>query len=173
MQKLCGDGGGLGDTGAMKWLVILVLAGCGTAATTSTHGDTLSSIPSAARNALERVAGGAKIEKVEREGEMYEASWHVGGLEREAAVTAQGKLVEMEEEVASTQVPPVVRAAAVARLANAQSIKFVKLMTGNYEAEAIIDGREHEITLAPDGKQIEDAEEDDDDDDDGDGAKHD
>jgi len=152
----------------VKWIVILALAACGTAASTSTRRDTLDSIPNAAAAALRRAAGDAKIEHVEREREngveVYEASWHVDGLEREAAVTASGELVELEEEVPSAQVPSAVRAAAITKLPNASSIKFVKLMTGNYEAEAIVDGHEQDVTLAPDGRTLDDDDDDDDDD---------
>ena len=148
----------------MKWIVLLALAACGTS--TSTRRDTLDSIPDAAAAALRRAAGGAKIEHVERERDGYEASWHVDGLEREAKVTASGELVEFEEEVSSAQVPAAVRAAAITKLPNASSIKFVKLMNGNYEAEAIVDGHERDVTLAADGRALGDDDDDDEDDDD-------
>ena len=145
----------------MKWLMIVILAACGTAASTSTHHDTLASIPSAASAALQRAAGDAKIEKVEREGDLYEASWYVDGLEHEASVTAAGELIEREEEVPSSQVPAVVRALAIAKLPQSTSIKFVKLMNGNYEAEA----GEHEIVVTPDGRLVGSGDDDEDDDD--------
>ncbi|MBA3502956.1 MAG: hypothetical protein H0T65_21520, partial [Deltaproteobacteria bacterium] len=83
-------------------------------------------------------------------------TWHVDGLEREAEVTASGELLELEEEVRSEQVPSTVRAMALVKLPNAQSIKFIKLKSGNYEAEAMIDGTEHEITMTADGREIAD-----------------
>lgn len=76
------------------------------------------------------------------------------GLEHEATVTAAGELVGLAEEVPSARVPSRVRAAAIAKLVDAQQIKFVKLMSGNYEAEAIVDGREQEATFAPDGREV-------------------
>ncbi|MDQ3341712.1 MAG: hypothetical protein M4D80_41725 [Myxococcota bacterium] len=135
---------------------LLVLAACGSASTKSNQQSTLDSIPKAAAAALERAAGGATIESVEREGETYEATWHVDGLEREAEVTASGELLELEEEVRSEQVPSTVRAMALVKLPNAQSIKFIRLKSGNYEAEAMIDGKEHEITMTADGREIAD-----------------
>lgn len=146
----------------MKLVLIAMLAACGTAASTSSHRDTLASIPSAASAALQRAAGDAKIEEVEREGDLYEASWHVDGLEHEAAVTAAGELIEREEEVPSAQVPAVVRAIAIAKLPQSTSIKFVKLMNGNYEAEA----GEHEVVVTPDGREVGGDDDDDEDDDD-------
>lgn len=55
----------------MKWMMIVLLAGCGAS---KTRHDTLDSIPGAAAAALKRAAGGAQIEQVEREGDVYEAS---------------------------------------------------------------------------------------------------
>ena len=135
-----------------KLAVMVALTACAS----TTQRSTLDSIPKAAAAALERAAGGAKIESIEREGGNYEATWHVDGLEREAEVTPSGELVELEEEVPSEQVPSTVRAMALVKLPNAQSIKFVKLKSGNYEAEAMIDGKEHDITMTPDGREVPD-----------------
>lgn len=136
----------------MRWLLVLLLLACGTAASTSTPRDTLDSLPHAASAALRRLAAGAKIEHVERAGDTYQGTWHVAGLKREATVTASGELVELEEEVSSTQVPAAVRAAAIIELPDAQSIRFV-----NFEAEAIVDGKQHiEKAFAPDGRRVSD-----------------
>ncbi len=151
----------------MKHLVIVILAACGTTGTSTTSRDT---VPNAVDATAKRIAGPEKIEKIEREhddGEIvYEAIWHVGGLEREATIAADGRLIDLEEELDSTQVPSPVRAAALVKLANAQTIKFVKHSSGDYEAEAIIDGKEHEIVLSADGavKATDDDEDEDDDD---------
>ena len=140
----------------MRTLAIILLVACGTTARTAPPRDTLDSIPSAAAAALRRAAGAATIEKVERDGETYEATWHVDGLQREAEVTAEGELVDLEEEVPSDQVPPQVRAMAIVKLPNAQSLRFIRLKSGNFEAEAMIDGREQDITMSPDGREIAD-----------------
>ncbi len=153
----------------MKIALVVLLVACGTATTTTTRRDTLDSIPNAAAAALRAKAQGAAIEHVSHESEhgvdVYEASWHVGGLEREASVTAAGELVEYEEQLASEQVPPAVRAAAEQQL-GATTIKFVKLLSGNYEAEAVVDGREREITLGADGRAVRGDDDDEDEDDD-------
>jgi hypothetical protein len=137
--------------------------GCGTAATGQAGRETLETIPQAAAAGLRRAADGATIERVVRErergNEVFEATWHVGGLEREATVNAEGDLVDFEEEVESTQVPSRIRAAALAKLPNAQSIRFVKLQSGNYEVEASIDGREVDVTFTPEGRETKDEDE--------------
>jgi hypothetical protein len=134
------------------WLVLLVA--CGT--TARTPRTALESIPEAAAAALRRAAGGAAIEEVEREGDLYEGRWQVDGLAREAEVTASGELMELEEEVPSDQVPAQVRAMAIVKLPNAQSIRFSRLMRGKFEAEAIIDGIEREIVMTADGREVAD-----------------
>jgi hypothetical protein len=121
----------------------------------------LDTIPKGAAMTLRKHAGGAKIERVSRAHEggrvVFEAAWFEGGLEREASVTALGMLIELEEEIESSLVPAIVRSTAVARLANATTMKFVKIMpAGTYEVEATIDGREREMVFTADGREIGD-----------------
>lgn len=155
----------------MRIVALLIVVGCGTATTTTgAKRDTLASIPEAAAAALRQQAGGVPIDHVEREHEggveVFEASWRVNGLEREAAVTARGELVELEEEVPSAAVPEPVRVAVTAKHARAQSIKYVKVMpAGVYEVEYVEDGKHGEALFAADGRAVTEGEEDDDDDD--------
>ena len=148
----------------MKMMMIVLLAACGTASTTNTRHDTLESVPDAAAAALRKQAGGAEIVKVEREHDGYEGSWYVDGLEHEATVTASGEVVDYEEQVREAQVPEPARATAVAKLPKGD-IKWVKLKNGSFEAEVVIDGHEHEVIVAADGKVLPGEDDDDDDDD--------
>ena len=70
-------------------------------------------IPDAAKAALAKLAGKAKIEEVEVEEEdgvtLYEGSWKVNNAEHEATVTADGDLVERSREVALGNTPKAVR----------------------------------------------------------------
>jgi len=148
-------------------LLTLVLGGCGAGAT----GDrtTLATIPQPAAAALTAQAGSAEIKHVSRETEgdheVYEASWWEGDLEREATVTASGALVELEIEVREADVPPPVRTAAVRALSGATKIKYVRLQGDLFEAEAVIGGKEHEVTLTMTGAPAKSDGEDDDDED--------
>jgi uncharacterized membrane protein YkoI len=154
-----------------KLALALLLVGCGssTPSSTSQPSSPLSGVPTAVAEALQREAGSAKIESVEHEteggAEMYEGRWVVDGLSHEVTVKADGTVVEREDEVAPDQVPESVRASANAALPGAQKVVFVKLSSGNYEAEAMIDGKEREVTVSATGALVPD---DDDDKDDGD-----
>lgn len=151
-------------------VLAFLLAACGAGAT----GDhsTLDSIPRPAADALAEHAGTAEIKHVSRETEgdreLYEGSWWEDGLEREAKVTSTGVLVELEIEVRETDVPPPVRAAAVRALTGATKIKYVRLKGDLFEAEAVIGGRERDVTLTADGVPAKGDSDDDEDDNDGD-----
>ncbi len=149
-------------------LMTCVLASCGGAVT---HEPTLDSIPPPAAAALTAQAGAAAIINVSREmehgRELYEGAWMEDGLEREAKVTATGELVELEIQVREVDVPGPVRVAAAKSLEGATTIKYVKLKGELYEAEAVINGKERDVTLTASGAPAAgDGEDDDDDDDD-------
>jgi len=150
----------------MKWMMMIVLVACGTTGTNTAARD---AVPNAVNATAKRLAGETPVERIVKEHEggeiVYEATWHVNGLEREATINAAGTLIDLEEEVAVGQVPEPVRASATAKLAVNSGIKFVKHSSGNWEAEVVVDGREREVVVAPDGKVLGN---DDDDDDDGD-----
>lgn len=123
------------------------------------HESTLDSIPPPAAATLTAQAGAAAIMHVSREmergRELYEASWMVDGLEREAKVTATGELVELEIQIREADVPAAVRAAAARSLTGATTIKYVRLQGDLYEAEAMINGRERDVTLTASGAPVQ------------------
>ena len=138
---------------------------------------TMASIPPPAAATLNAQAGAAAIRHVSRgtEGgrEVFEAEWSEGGLEREAKVTATGELLELEIELREADVPAPVRIAAAKALVGATKIKYVRLAGERFEAEAVIHGKEQEVTLTASGacanSDDDDDDEDDDEDDDDDG----
>lgn len=154
----------------LRLVLALSLLGCG--ASSSSKTGTLDSIPKAAAAALRTEANGAEITEVSRESEqgqeLYEGTWSEGGLRREAKVTADGKVVEVEREVAPATVPEPVRVAASQALPAGAAITYVLLGNGNYEAEAMVSGKEHEAVFAPDGTRGHDPSDGPDDDDDDD-----
>lgn len=144
----------------MKKLVLaLWLVGCGSSTKSSTQpASPMAGVPEPAAAALQKEAGTATIVSVEHEteggAELYEGKWVVDGLSHEVTVKADGTFVEREDEVASDQVPEPVRTSATAALPGAQKVVFVKLSTGNYEAEAMIDGKERDVVLTPTGTVV-------------------
>ena len=90
-------------------------------------------------------------EEHDKTGDFYEATWMADGTRHEAKVDATGKLVELEVDVALENVPVPVREAAAKALVGATHIKFVRIVTGSYQAEAVIDGKEREIEVDASG----------------------
>lgn len=139
----------------LRTFLLVLLAACGTAATDRT---TLDSIPKAAADALRTQANGAEITAIERETakgtDYYEASWHENGLAREAKVRADGTLVESERELRPDEVPVPVREAAAKTLPAGAVITFALLHDGRYEAETIVDRKEHDAIFTADGTRV-------------------
>jgi len=133
----------------------------------------LDQIPAEARETLLHLADGAQIVAVEREKErgveLYEAEWRVNGKEAEAAVTASGDLVKMEQEVDAAALPDAVKATAAKHFPAEAKLECDKMTMVVYEIEAKVNGKEKEILVLPTGKMLgKGKEKDDDDDDDGD-----
>jgi len=159
-----------------RWTLV-GLVGLGMVVGVAIAGDdakmSLDQVPAKAREALQKLAGDAQITGVERESEhgmvLYEAEWAVNGREAEAKVTADGDLIEMEEEIDARDLPPNVKAVVAKEFPAAATLECEKAMVVVYEIEAKINGKEKEILVLPSGKIIRKGEEDEDDDDDDDG----
>jgi uncharacterized membrane protein YkoI len=127
-------------------------------------------VPEPARAALMELAGGAKIVNFERDREhgvvLYEAEWVTNGTEHEAAVTADGALVEIEEVIPVEKAPAAVRDAIAKHFPPNAKLVVEKTMIVVYEVEARIDGKEKELLVFPTGRVHEEADDDDDDDED-------
>lgn len=122
-------------------------------------------VPEAARKALQRLAGDAKIDEVEQEKQhgttVYEAEWSAGGVTHEATVTADGTLIETEETVSLEDVPSAVRAAIAKHFGAVDKVVIEKKTIIVYEAEGEIDGREKELLIFPTGRVHEQEHDDD------------
>ncbi len=131
---------------------------------------TIDQVPEPARAALLQLAGGATISKAEREMDhgavVYEAEWTAQGVQHEAAVTADGTLIETEEIIPVEKTPTAVRAAIAKHFGPNAKVVVEKKMIVVYEIEARIDGKERELLVFPTGRVHEDQGDDDDDHDD-------
>jgi hypothetical protein len=121
-------------------------------------------VPPAARAALQKLAGDAKISKIGVEREhgvlLYEAEWEKDGREVEAEVTADGDLVELEEEMSMRDLPPAVRKAVEGRFTGASKVEVEKKIVVVYEIEGKVGDKEIELMVFPTGEIHEDDEED-------------
>lgn len=134
-------------------------------------------VPAPALAALMKAAGGATIAKMEMDhahgATIYEAEWSVNGVGHEAAVTAEGALVELEETTTMDKLPAAVRQAVIARFGAGADVVVERKMIVLYEAEGRIDGEGVEILIFPTGVVHEQAGRHDDHDDDDHGNGHD
>jgi len=112
-------------------------------------------LPKPAQNALRQLAGGAKILEAEREKEhgvvVYEAEWVANGTKHEAAVLADGTLIETEEIIPVEALPASVRAVVAKHFPAKAKLTVEKKMVVVYEIEARIDGKEKELIVLPTG----------------------
>ena len=124
---------------------------------------TIEQVPEPARAALLKLAGGAKIIKAERDKEhgavIYEAEWTTGDTQCEAAVTADGTLVETAEIIPAEKAPAAVRAAIAKHFAAGAKLTVEKKMIVVYEVEAKADGKKTELIVLPTG-QVHDEDDD-------------
>ncbi|MBN2559608.1 MAG: PepSY-like domain-containing protein [Phycisphaerae bacterium] len=131
----------------------------------------LDEVPAAVKATILKEAKGAAITEVERESSkgktFYEAEWVEGGKEVEIKVAADGTLLgrEVEEEdedddeaIPLDRVPPKAREALL-KCANGAKFTEIERETIRgvvfYEAEWMIDGREHEAKVTADGALVE------------------
>jgi uncharacterized membrane protein YkoI len=119
----------------------------------------VSRIPAPARRTLEEYADGQDfIASMEREDgvTVYEARWADEGGSTEVVVTADGTLLEIEENVLEASVPPAVLRTADELFPPAAERTYVRKLVVIYEVEAVVDGREREVLILPTGRSHDD-----------------
>jgi hypothetical protein len=153
--------------------------------------------PAAVQKTLQREAGGAKIEEVEKESEdgktNYEAEVKIGGKNYSIEVAEDGTLLEKELDEEETEVeikladcPAAVQKSLQSEVGGVKIGKVDKETAHGhtvYEIDVAIDGKNYEIIVNEDGllltkkldqdEEKEDGKDDDDDDDDDDDEKED
>ena len=121
----------------------------------------LAQVPAAAQGSIKKLATEKEIKKVERSIEdgkvAYEVEVARGGRELEFKVSADGKLLSLEEVVALTEVPEAVRKAFSEQAGDGTLGKVERITEdgrATYETKVMRSGRTLEITVAPDGKLL-------------------
>lgn len=132
----------------------------------------LDQLPRAVKATILAEAKGGTIREIEREREgdriVYEAEVVIDGRQFDVEVSADGTLLgvepededgdEQEEEISLDQMPPAARRA-VMQYAGSHQIAKTTRERGDgitfFEAEWIVDGREHEAKVTADGALVE------------------
>lgn len=119
-------------------------------------------LPRAVQDALSKALPDAQIGELTREAEdgfvVYEAGYEANGAEHEAKLTEGGQIIETEERIAPSALPPAVMVRIQASFPDAE-IEEAELVTATfYEIELEAGGKEHEIKIFANGQVIEDDE---------------
>jgi len=123
----------------------------------------LDAIPAETRAAIQKLAGAAELDKLEKENkdgrDIYSAKWSANGRDCDAKWAADGSLLERKEVLAAADVPAAVRAAVAKEVPGAQNLEYkrkTKMVDGKaevvYEVRGEVDGRKSPpAKVAPDG----------------------
>ncbi|MGB7554817.1 MAG: hypothetical protein WBM04_10610 [Candidatus Korobacteraceae bacterium] len=122
-----------------------------------------SQLPPASERTITEQSKGAEIRGFaqEREGgkTYYEAEMKVNGHSKDVLVDAEGKLIEVEEEVSIASLPVAVRNGLQAEAGTGVLRKVESITKENklvaYEAQVVTKGKHFEVQVGPDGKPLQ------------------
>ncbi|HWX53416.1 MAG TPA: hypothetical protein VN176_02370 [Verrucomicrobiae bacterium] len=121
-----------------------------------------SDLPAAVQKAAEEQSQGATVKgyatEVEDGQTLYEVEMTVNGHSKDVSMTADGKVVEVEEQVALNALPAPVREG-LQKKAGAGQITKVESLTKHgmlvaYEAQVLTGKKRSEVQVGPDGKPL-------------------
>lgn len=120
-------------------------------------------LPPAVEKTVAEATKGATIKGFSKETEhgktSYEVAMVANGHAKDLEIDSTGAIVEVEEEVAQSTLPPSVAAGLSAKAAGGKILK-VESLTKNgklvaYEAKVEASGKKREIQVGPDGKALD------------------
>ena len=122
-----------------------------------------SDLPPAVEKTVAAQSAGATIRGFSTEKEngqtLYEAEMTVNGHSKDVSMTADGSVVEIEEQVALDSLSPEVKAGLLAKAGKGKILKVESLTKKDklvaYEAKVETDGKKSEIQVGPDGKPLD------------------
>ncbi len=121
-----------------------------------------SDLPPAVEKTVAAQSAGATIRGFSTEKEngqtLYEAEMTVNGHSKDVSMTADGSIVEVEEQVALDSLLPEVKTGLQAKAGNGKILKVESLTQKNklvaYEAKVETNGKRSEVQVGPDGKAL-------------------
>lgn len=119
------------------------------------------SLPQAVQTAMHQEAAGAVVNgcvvDAERNRTTFEAETTKDGKSRDLTFNAEGKLLEVEQQVGKDEIPSAVATAIDAATAGGKVSKIESLSRDgqivSYEASYRVGGKAREVAFTPDGKQ--------------------
>jgi hypothetical protein len=122
-----------------------------------------SDLPPAVEKTVAAQSEGATIKGFSTEKEkgqtLYEAEMTVNGRSKDISMTADGSIVEVEEQVAFDSLPADVKAGLQAKAGKGKILKVESLTKKGklvaYEAKVDTNGKKSEVQVGPDGKPLD------------------
>jgi len=122
-----------------------------------------SDLPPAVEKTVAAQSAGATIRGFSTETEkgqtLYEAEMTVNGHSKDISMTADGSIVEIEEQVALDALSPEVKAGLQAKAGKGIILKVESLTKKDklvaYEAKVDTNGKKSEVQVGPDGKPLD------------------
>src|SRR5260370_13879314 len=151
----------------MKANLLVALAACGLllAGTASAQEKKIkrSDLPAAVEKTVAAQSEGATIKGFSTEKEkgqtLYEAEMTVNGHTKDISMTADGSIVEIEEQVAFDSLSADVKAGLRAKAGKGKILKVESLIKKGklvaYEAKVDTNGKKSEVQVGPDGKPLD------------------
>ena len=122
-----------------------------------------SDLPPAVEKTVTAQSAGATIRgfstEKEKDQTLYEVEMTVNGHSKDISMTADGSIVEIEEQVALDSLSPEVKAGLQAKAGKGKILKVESLTKKDklvaYEAKVDTDGKKSEVQVGPDGKPLD------------------
>lgn len=126
-------------------------------------------LPKAVQKTVQEQSKGATINGLSKEVEhgktYYEVELKVNGHGKDILIDSAGAIVEVEEEVTMASLPPVVKTAIEAKAGKGKIVKVESITKNNslvaYEAQVNTVGKKSEFKVTPEGKSIDNENEED------------
>ena len=120
-------------------------------------------LPSAVQKTVGEQSKGATVKGFSKEMEngkpSYEVQLMVNGHSKDVSMDAEGKVTEVEEQVALDQLPAAVKAGLLAKAGHGKITKVESLTKHGtlvaYEAQVVTGGKHSELQVGPDGKPLD------------------
>ena len=143
---------------------LMVLAQTGIVAVSRAHAEQLKTdnLPVAVQKTIAEQSKGSTIRGISKEREkgqkLYELELTFNGHGKDLLIDKQGNVVETEEEVTLSSVPPAVKDGLM-KIAGTGTIGKIESITKNgkvvaYEAIVKMGSRNHEVQVGPDGNKL-------------------
>jgi uncharacterized membrane protein YkoI len=155
------------STAALTVLLSIAINGCAAGHDKAGHAKTVSldQAPPTVRDAIAKALGDNRLEELSRETEdgkaIYEAAFHVNGVAHSISIRQSGEIIEEEQAVTVTELPPAVAGTIEAKHPGAKATEAELVKADGrtfYEVAVHVGKAERELKVTADGQVLADEE---------------